>query len=163
MTAAQLMGTGGIGVVLLLGAAAGMPAAVDVALVLALLAAFAAVAFVKGATPGGDGRPRGPARPMSPADLFTLACVGLGLAFFLAGTVGLLRFPDVFSRLHALTKADNLGLGLVVLGLLPRAEGVLAGLKLVLVWLLALLAAATVAQLVARVARRDDAGTGAGA
>ena len=47
--------------------------------------------------------------------------------FFFAGTVGLLRFPDSLSRLHALTKADNLGLGLIVLGLLPRAETLLAG------------------------------------
>jgi len=34
-----------------------------------------------------------------------------GAVFFLAGTLGLLRFPDVYTRLHALTKADNLGLG----------------------------------------------------
>ena len=47
MMAAQLLGTGGIAAVLLLGAAFGEAAAVDVALTLALLAAFAAFAFVK--------------------------------------------------------------------------------------------------------------------
>jgi multicomponent Na+:H+ antiporter subunit F len=47
MMAAQLLGTGGIAAVLLLGAATGERAAVDVALTLALLAAFAAFAFVK--------------------------------------------------------------------------------------------------------------------
>jgi multicomponent Na+:H+ antiporter subunit F len=46
--AAQLLGTGGIAALLLLGEAAGMPAAVDLALVLALLAAFVSAAFVKG-------------------------------------------------------------------------------------------------------------------
>lgn len=45
-----------------------------------------------------------------------------GAFFFFAGTIGLLRFPDVYTRLHALTKADNLGLGLVVLGLVLQAE-----------------------------------------
>ena len=30
-----------------------------------------------------------------------------GAFFFLAGTVGVLRFPDVYTRLHAVTKADN--------------------------------------------------------
>lgn len=45
--AAQLLGTGGIAVLLLLGAASGRDEAVDVALILALLAAFASVAFVK--------------------------------------------------------------------------------------------------------------------
>jgi multicomponent Na+:H+ antiporter subunit F len=47
MMAAQLLGTGGIAVVLLLGEATGVAAAVDVALTLALLAAFASFAFVK--------------------------------------------------------------------------------------------------------------------
>ena len=47
MMAVQLLGTGGIAAVLLLGAAVGEAAAVDVALTLALLAAFAAFAFVK--------------------------------------------------------------------------------------------------------------------
>ena len=40
------------------------------------------------------------------------------LVFYLAGSVGLLRLPDLYSRLHALTKADNLGLGLLLLLLL---------------------------------------------
>lgn len=87
-------------------------------------------------------------------DVFTVAAVSAGAFFFLAGSIGLLRFPDALSRLHALTKADNLGLGLVMLGLLPRAGSFLAGLKLVFVWLLVLLASAMVSQLVARVARR---------
>jgi multicomponent Na+:H+ antiporter subunit G len=87
-------------------------------------------------------------------DVFTVAAVSAGAFFFLAGSIGLLRFPDTLSRLHALTKADNLGFGLVMIGLLPRAEGLLAGLKLVFIWLLVLLASATVSQLVARVARR---------
>jgi multicomponent Na+:H+ antiporter subunit G len=87
-------------------------------------------------------------------DVFTVVAVSAGAFFFLAGSVGLLRFPDTLSRLHALTKADNLGLGLVMLGLLPRAAGLLAALKLVVVWLLVLLASAMVSQMVARVARR---------
>jgi multicomponent Na+:H+ antiporter subunit G len=87
-------------------------------------------------------------------DVFTVAAVSAGAFFFLAGSVGLLRFPDALSRLHALTKADNLGLGLVILGVLPRAGGLLAALKLVFVWLLVLFASAMVSQLIARVARR---------
>lgn len=88
--------------------------------------------------------------------LFTIVAVSAGIVFFLAGTVGLLRFPDTLTRMHALTKADNLGLGLIVLGLLAQANDVLAGLKLVCVWLLALLAGAVVSQLIARAARRRD-------
>ena len=87
-------------------------------------------------------------------DIFTVLAVTGGAFFFMAGTVGLLRFPDPLTRLHALTKADSLGLGLIVLGLLPRAAGPVGALKLILVWLLVQLAGATVAQLIAREARR---------
>nr|WP_166582108.1 monovalent cation/H(+) antiporter subunit G [Rubellimicrobium sp. CFH 75288] len=88
-------------------------------------------------------------------DVLTIVLTGLGLLFFLAGTVGLLRFPDTFSRLHALTKADNVGLGLVALGVALQAEtwGQLA--RIALVWVLALVAAGLVAQLVARAALVD--------
>jgi multicomponent Na+:H+ antiporter subunit G len=89
-------------------------------------------------------------------DIITIVGVSAGAFFFLAGTVGLLRFPDTLTRLHALTKADNLGLGLVVIGLLPQAESLREALKLVSIWLLVLLAGATVSQLIARAARKGD-------
>jgi multicomponent Na+:H+ antiporter subunit G len=87
-------------------------------------------------------------------DIFSIVAICAGAAFFMAGSVGLLRFPDSLTRLHALTKADNLGLGLIVLGLLPQADSLLGGLKLVAVWLLVQLAGATVAQLIAHALRR---------
>jgi multicomponent Na+:H+ antiporter subunit G len=89
-------------------------------------------------------------------DVFSIVAIVAGAFFYLAGTVGLLRFPDAYTRLHALTKADNLGLVLVVIGLLPQVDGVLTALKLVLVWLLVLLSSAAVSQLIARSARRRE-------
>jgi multicomponent Na+:H+ antiporter subunit G len=88
--------------------------------------------------------------------IWTVVFVTAGAFFFMAGTVGLLRFPDTFTRLHALTKADNLGLGLVVLGLLPQADSFVAGLKLVCIWLIVLLSAATASQLIARDVQRRN-------
>jgi multicomponent Na+:H+ antiporter subunit G len=73
-----------------------------------------------------------------------------GLGFYLAGSIGLLRLPDLYTRLHALTKADNLGLGLLVAGLLPQAATLSQGLKMLLVWLLVLGASAVSAYLIAR-------------
>ena len=89
-------------------------------------------------------------------EVFSIAAIVAGAFFYLAGTVGLLRFPDAYSRLHALTKADNLGLVLIVIGLLPQVDGVLMALKLLLVWLLVMLSSAAVAQLIARSVRRKD-------
>ncbi len=89
-------------------------------------------------------------------DLFTMGAVLAGALFFLAGTVGLLRFPDPLTRLHALTKADNLGLGLIVIGLLPQVAWPLGAFKLIAIWLMALFAATTVSQLMARAARDEE-------
>jgi multicomponent Na+:H+ antiporter subunit G len=86
-------------------------------------------------------------------DLFTVFALSAGALFFLAGTVGLIRFPDALTRLHALTKVDNLGLGLEVLGLLPRADGLVGALKLVSIWLLVQLSGAVVTQLIADAVR----------
>jgi multicomponent Na+:H+ antiporter subunit G len=81
-----------------------------------------------------------------------------GLAFFIAGSIGLLRLPDVYSRLHALTKADNVGLGLLVFGLLLLSSNSLTAFKLVLVWVLVLASSAAGAHLIAQFARRGERG-----
>jgi multicomponent Na+:H+ antiporter subunit G len=88
-------------------------------------------------------------------NIFTVFAVSAGTFFFLAGTVGLLRFPDTLTRLHALTKADNVGLGLVVFGLLPLVEWPFGALKLISVWLLVQLSGSIIAQLIAIVVRRE--------
>lgn len=107
---------------------------------------------------------------MTLVDWATAGLLTVGGAFFLAGTVGLVRFPDVHSRLHALTKADNLGLGLVVAGLALQADSAALAAKLVVVWLLILLASGTASYLIASEAlsagetsedARDDARHGA--
>ena len=83
-----------------------------------------------------------------------------GGVFFLTGTIGLVRFPDTWSRLHAVTKADNVGLGLMVAGLASVSASAGVALKLVLVWVLAMLAATFSCHLISRhslrEAERDD-------
>jgi multicomponent Na+:H+ antiporter subunit G len=86
---------------------------------------------------------------MSLTELVADILITAGCMFFLAGTIGLLRFPDTLSRLHALTKADNVGLGFICLGLALH-DGTLRGIaKLLLVWFLALTSAAVSAYLIA--------------
>jgi multicomponent Na+:H+ antiporter subunit G len=88
-------------------------------------------------------------------DLLSLALVFAGVAFFIAGTAGLLRFPDLFTSLHALSKADNLGLGLVVLGLVIRVQDYGDIFKLLLIWVMAMFSASTTSHLIARKALRS--------
>lgn len=91
---------------------------------------------------------------MTPIEYLSAALLIAGALFFLAGTVGLLRFPDVYTRLHALTKADNVGLGLMVAGLALQAESWAVVAKLLLIWWLVLLAGASVSYLIASGALR---------
>ncbi|WP_069956263.1 cation:proton antiporter [Nesterenkonia massiliensis] len=80
-----------------------------------------------------------------------------GTFFFCVGTLGLIRFGDVRSRLHALTKADNLGLGLVLAGAaLWLGSWSVAGLML-LTWLFALAAGGTAHALCEPQSRRSVA------
>jgi multicomponent Na+:H+ antiporter subunit G len=87
-------------------------------------------------------------------DILTGLLLTAAVFFFVAGTVGLLRFPDLYSRLHALTKADNVGLGLTVLALMLQAESGAELFKLGLIWVLVLAASATVCFLIGNEAYR---------
>ncbi len=91
---------------------------------------------------------------MAVLEWIAAAFLVLGTAFVCAGTLGLLRFPDVYTRLHALAKVDNLGLGFIIVGLALRASSLAAAVKLLLVWLLVLAASTVVSFLIARRARR---------
>lgn len=81
-----------------------------------------------------------------------------GCFFFAVGTLGLFRLSETRDRLHALTKVDNLGLGLIAVALLPSAPTIGDALKIVLIWLVVLAASATSAHLIARAAGHSGDG-----
>lgn len=91
-------------------------------------------------------------------EILGVALMGLGTVFFVAGTVGLLRFPDLFCRLHALTKADGLGLALVCLGTICLASTPGEVLRIIVIWFAVALSSATCGHMIARHARahRND-------
>jgi multicomponent Na+:H+ antiporter subunit G len=73
-----------------------------------------------------------------------------GALFFFAGAIGLVRFPDLYTRLHAITKADNVGLGLIATGAALEMADPAVALKLAIIWLLVLASSALSSQLIAR-------------
>lgn len=87
---------------------------------------------------------------MSLVDLITIPLIVAGCFFFLAGTLGLLRLPDVFTRLHAITKADNVGLVLIVVAAMLQVDSWATRFKLGLIWILILITGATVSHLIGR-------------
>jgi len=89
-------------------------------------------------------------------DILAILAIFSGLFFFLSGSIGLLRLPDLFSRLHALAKADNVGLALVALGAIILEPAVINDIKIVIIWLLVMAASAISSHLVARHALREN-------
>lgn len=83
-------------------------------------------------------------------NIISIITMLLGAFFLLVGTVGLIRLPDVFSRMHATTKSDTLGLGLVLLGLIIYQGFEIASLKILLIIIFLWLANPTAAHFIAR-------------
>ena len=54
---------------------------------------------------------------MTLVTIISIICLALGGFVMLVGAVGVLRFPDFYTRLHAAGKGDTLGQALVLLGL----------------------------------------------
>lgn len=55
------------------------------------------------------------------AGIVSAAALGLGSLLLLSGALGLLRFPDFYTRVHASGITDTLATGLIVAGLMPHA------------------------------------------
>lgn len=78
---------------------------------------------------------------------FALAAGGF---LFAAGAIGLARFPDIYCRLHAVTKADTLGMGFLVAGLCLRADAWSPVAIMGLIWFLVAASSAITCHLLAR-------------
>lgn len=66
-------------------------------------------------------------------DILSWLCLLAGSGFAVIAGIGLLRLPDVFTRMHAAGIGDTLGAGLIVLGLMLQAGLTLNLIKLVLI------------------------------
>lgn len=90
----------------------------------------------------------------SVVDIVALACLGAGAFLCLSAGVGLLRFPDVLSRMHAGTKPQVLGVLLIMVGSAIRMQGWSNVWMLLLVALFQMLTAPVSAHMISRVAYR---------
>ncbi len=65
-------------------------------------------------------------------ELFVCFLLWSGLFFIFVGTVGLVRLPDLYTRMHATAKCDTLGTGLVLLALMTQVGGFVEVVKLII-------------------------------
>ena len=67
-------------------------------------------------------------------DVLSWICLLGGAIFLLIGAIGVLRFPDFYTRLHAVSVCDTLGAGLVLVGLMFQGGLSLVTVKLLLIF-----------------------------
>ncbi len=72
-------------------------------------------------------------------DILSWILLAAGGAFCLIGTLGLLRMPDLFARIHGASVTDTLGAGFIIAGLILQAGFTLVAAKLVIIMALILL------------------------
>ncbi|QCQ92423.1 monovalent cation/H(+) antiporter subunit G [Rhodococcus sp. SGAir0479] len=91
-------------------------------------------------------------------DVLAAACILIGSLLALTAAIGIVRFPDTLSRMHAATKPQVVGLVLVLIGAVIRLHGNVDIWMLVLIGLFTLLTAPVIAHSVGRVAYREQRG-----
>lgn len=80
----------------------------------------------------------------------------IGSFLCISGGVGLLRFPDFYTRMHAVGVTDTLGAGMILIGLMCYSPDFLTLSKLVMILLLTLLIGPTTSHVLAKVAMHNN-------
>lgn len=88
-------------------------------------------------------------------DILSWISLVAGSLFVLIGGLGLLRFPDFYSRLHATSVIDTLGAWLILLGLLMQSPDIINSLKLAIIFGLFYFANPTTSHILAKAAHQS--------
>ncbi len=88
-------------------------------------------------------------------DLLSWAALLGGGFFYVVGAIGLNRMPDIFTRLHAVSVSETLGVGLLTLGMLLQAGFTLVAVKLIVIMVVMMWTGAVAAHALARAALHD--------
>ncbi|MBL4940667.1 MAG: monovalent cation/H(+) antiporter subunit G [Colwellia sp.] len=79
-------------------------------------------------------------------------CLLIGSFLCVSGGIGIIRFPDFYTRMHAVGITDTLGAGLILIGLMLLSTDLLVFAKLVMILLLTLLIGPTTSHVLAKAA-----------
>lgn len=88
-------------------------------------------------------------------EFLAVLLLAAGTFFLLAGTVGILRMPDVYTRMHVAAKSDSLGAGLWLLGLSVVSSDPTTVVKLIFLVVFVWITSPTAAHCMARAAYRS--------
>ena len=83
-------------------------------------------------------------------------CLLIGSFLCLSGGVGILRFPDFYTRMHAVGVTDTLAAAMILIGLMLQCPEWIAILKLIMILLMTLLISPTASHALAQAAIRNS-------
>ena len=85
-------------------------------------------------------------------EIISALCLLIGSFLCISGGVGILRFPDFYTRLHAVGVTDTLGAGMILIGLMLQSQESLVVIKLLMILLLTLFISPTASHALAKAA-----------
>ena len=88
-------------------------------------------------------------------DLLSWIALALGGFFYAVGGIGIVRMPDVFTRMHAASVSETLGAGLLVLGMVLQAGFTLVAAKLLIIFFMLMIVAPVSSHALARAALHE--------
>jgi len=86
---------------------------------------------------------------VTPLEMIAVMFFTGGLFFLAVGTIGLLRMPDVYTRMHATAKCDTLGTALTLLGAALISHSLESVIKLMMLWALVWVISPTATHMIA--------------
>ena len=89
-------------------------------------------------------------------DMFSALCLLTGSFLCLSGGVGIIRFPDFYTRMHAVGVTDTLAAGMILIGLMLQNPGALVVVKLLMILLMTLFISPVASHALAKAAFRND-------
>lgn len=92
---------------------------------------------------------------LSFADIVSWVLLAGGSFFLVVGAIGLIRMPDVFTRMHATSVSETMGVGLILGGLMVQGGFTLVTFKLVCLFLLIFFTGPVASHAIARAAMAD--------
>ena len=85
-------------------------------------------------------------------EITSAICLLIGSFLCVSGGVGILRFPDFYTRMHAVGVTDTLGAGMILIGLILLSQDALVTAKLVMILLMTLFINPTASHALAKAA-----------
>ncbi len=89
------------------------------------------------------------------ASVVSVICIYIGIVFILISAIGIIKMPDVYTRMSAVTKAVTLGVGFILVGVIIHFNDTTIFLKATVIFFFLLFSLSVAANVIGLAAYRD--------